>query len=79
MPSARDRRLILWSGLGVVGVAGALSGAWILSLPATPTVSESRPFAREKQTPFSTARQIAGASVKALINVLESSSSEVGA
>jgi transcriptional regulator GlxA family with amidase domain len=46
MPSARNRRLILWSGLGVVGVAGALGGAWIVSLPAAPTVSESPPVGK---------------------------------
>jgi hypothetical protein len=26
-------RLILWSGLGAVGLFGAAGGAWILSLP----------------------------------------------
>jgi hypothetical protein len=31
-------RLILWSGLGAVGLFGAAGGAWILSLPPAPTV-----------------------------------------
>src|SRR5262245_51781785 len=30
-------RKILWSGLGAVGLFGAAGGAWILSLPSTPT------------------------------------------
>ena len=30
----KSRRL-LWGGVGVVGAAGAIGGAWLLSLPAT--------------------------------------------
>ena len=41
MPSSRNRRLILWSGLGAVGLAGALGGAWIMSLPASAAVPDA--------------------------------------
>ena len=35
-----NRRLMLWSGLGGVGLAAAGGGAWVLSLPAeTPTTA----------------------------------------
>lgn len=46
MASAMNRRLILWSGLGAVGLVGAIGGAWILSLPAIgfrPSEIGSRP------------------------------------
>ena len=48
MPSAKNRRLMLWSGLGVVGLAATLGGAWILSFPPTPTATEAPPIDKEE-------------------------------
>jgi transcriptional regulator GlxA family with amidase domain len=41
MPSFKNRRLILWSGVGTIGLAGALGGAWILSLPTVSAATEA--------------------------------------
>jgi hypothetical protein len=35
-------------GLGLIGLAGAAGGAWILSLPAAPVVSEAPPIDKEE-------------------------------
>jgi putative intracellular protease/amidase len=41
-------RLILWNGLGAVGLFGAVSGAWILSLPPAPTNTAAPPIGKEE-------------------------------
>jgi transcriptional regulator GlxA family with amidase domain len=41
-------RLILWSGLGAVGLLGAVGGAWILSLPPAP-VDTAAPLVGEQE------------------------------
>lgn len=46
MLSARDRRRLLWTVLGALGVGGALGGAWILSLPAAAAVGEAPPLVK---------------------------------
>jgi transcriptional regulator GlxA family with amidase domain len=48
MPNVMNRRLILWSGAGTVGVAGALFGAWLLSLPSATSVAEAPPLATDE-------------------------------
>jgi putative intracellular protease/amidase len=39
---------VLWSGLGAVGLLGAVGGAWILSLPKAATGSAAPPIAKEE-------------------------------
>src|SRR5688572_17824678 len=39
-------RLVLWSGLGAVGLFGAVGGAWILSLPPAATHRTAPPIAK---------------------------------
>jgi hypothetical protein len=41
-------RLITWSGLGAVALFVAIGGAWILSLPAAPTITAAPPIAKEE-------------------------------
>jgi putative intracellular protease/amidase len=48
MPSATNRRLIWWGGLGAAGLVGAIGGAWLLSLPSAATVTEAPPIAKEE-------------------------------
>ena len=48
MPSVMNRRLILWSGAVTVGIAGALFGVWLLSLPSASTVTEAPPLATDE-------------------------------
>ena len=43
-----NRRLVLWSGAGTVGLAGAIFGAWMLSLPAATTVIEAPRIAKDE-------------------------------
>jgi transcriptional regulator GlxA family with amidase domain len=45
--SPKNRRVVLWSGLGVIVLAAAAGGAWILSLPA-PVVGEAPPVANDE-------------------------------
>src|SRR5262245_6331253 len=45
MPSMMNRRLILWSVAGTAGLAGALFGTWLLSLPSATPVAEAPPLA----------------------------------
>jgi transcriptional regulator GlxA family with amidase domain len=40
-----NRRLALWTGAGGVAVLAAIGGAWILSLPPTPTTTGAPPLA----------------------------------
>ena len=48
MPSVMNRRIILWSAAGTVGLAGALFGVWLLSLPSAKTVAEAPPLATDE-------------------------------
>jgi transcriptional regulator GlxA family with amidase domain len=41
-------RQVLWTGLGAVGLLGAVGGAWILSLPSTPTDSAAPPIGNQE-------------------------------
>ncbi len=43
-----NRRLILWGGLSVVAVGAAGGGAWILSLPPSPTRTAAPPIGRQE-------------------------------
>jgi transcriptional regulator GlxA family with amidase domain len=43
-----NRRLIAWSGVGVVALSAAGAGAWILSLPPTPRVVNAPPIPEEE-------------------------------
>jgi transcriptional regulator GlxA family with amidase domain len=47
MMSTRNRRIV-WGGLGLVGLAGAAGGAWLLSLPAATLASEAPPIDKEE-------------------------------
>src|SRR5262245_54850160 len=42
------KRLVLWSGVGVVALAAVLSGGWILSLPPATAPGVPPPIAREE-------------------------------
>jgi putative intracellular protease/amidase len=46
--SNRQRRFLLWSGLGVVAIVAAGGGAWILSLPPAPTLTAAPPIAKQE-------------------------------
>lgn len=48
MANTMNRRLILWSGAGAVGLAGALFGAWLLSLPPATPAAEAPPLATDE-------------------------------
>ena len=48
-------RLITWSGVGLVALGAAGGGAWILSLPAAPTVMDAPPIAKEETDAILTA------------------------
>jgi transcriptional regulator GlxA family with amidase domain len=39
---------LLWSGIGVVGAAGAIGGAWMLSLPPAATLSPQPPIGKSE-------------------------------
>jgi putative intracellular protease/amidase len=41
-------RLMLWSGLGAVGLFGAVGGAWILSLPPAPANTPAPPIGKQE-------------------------------
>jgi transcriptional regulator GlxA family with amidase domain len=41
-------RLVTWSGVGVAALGAAGGGAWILSLPPAPTVTDVPPVAKEE-------------------------------
>ena len=43
-----NRRLILWSALGIVALFGALGGAWILSLPPAPVAEGAPPITQDE-------------------------------
>ena len=43
-----NRRLIAWSGVGVVALSAVGGGAWILSLPPAPTVTDAPPISKEE-------------------------------
>ena len=43
-----NRRLILWGGLSVVAVGAASGGAWILSLPPSPTRTAAPPIGKQE-------------------------------
>ena len=42
------KRLVLWGGLGVVALLGAIGAAWILSLPSAPKIDAAPPVARNE-------------------------------
>ena len=46
--SNRQRRFVLWSGLGAVAIVAAGGGAWILSLPPAPTLTAAPPIAKQE-------------------------------
>lgn len=48
MPAVMNRRIILWSAAGTVGLAGALFGVWLLALPSARTVAEAPPLATDE-------------------------------
>jgi putative intracellular protease/amidase len=48
-------RLILWSGLGAVGLFGAIGGAWILSLPPVASNTAAPPITKEEADAILTA------------------------
>ena len=43
-----NKRLVLWSGLGVVTLLVTIGGTWILSLPPGPAVGAAPPIAQEE-------------------------------
>src|SRR5688500_17290068 len=43
-----NRRLILWSVLGIVVIVLAIGGAWILSLPPAPAVTDAPSIAKQE-------------------------------
>ena len=43
-----NRRFLAWSSVGVVALGAVGGGAWILSLPAAPTVTDPPPIAQEE-------------------------------
>ena len=43
-----NRRLILWSGAGVIALLGALGGGWILSLPPAPAAEAASPIPQDE-------------------------------
>jgi putative intracellular protease/amidase len=43
-----NKRLVLWSGLGVVTLLVTIGGTWILSLPPGPAVEAAPPIAQEE-------------------------------
>ena len=43
-----NRRLIAWSSVGVVALSAVGGGAWILSLPPAPTVTDAPPISKEE-------------------------------
>jgi len=46
--SNRQRRFLLWSGLGAVAIVATGGGAWILSLPPAPTLTAAPPIAKQE-------------------------------
>jgi len=42
------KRILIWSGLGVVALSLAVFGGWILSLPPAPAAAAAPPIAREE-------------------------------
>jgi transcriptional regulator GlxA family with amidase domain len=48
MPSMMNRRIILWSGAGAVGLAGALFGAWLLTLPPATSAADPPPLGADE-------------------------------
>jgi putative intracellular protease/amidase len=46
--SNRQRRFLLWTGLGAVAIVAAGGGAWILSLPPAPTLTAAPPIAKQE-------------------------------
>ena len=50
-----NRRLMAWSGVGVVALGAVGGGAWILSLPPAPAVSEAPPIPQEEADAMLTA------------------------
>ena len=42
------RRFIAWSGVGVLALSAVGGGAWILSLPSAPTVTDAPPISKEE-------------------------------
>jgi hypothetical protein len=43
-----NKRLVLWSGLGVTALLATIGGAWLLSLPPAPAVGAAPPIAQEE-------------------------------
>ena len=43
-----NRRFIAWSGVGVVALGAVGGGAWILSLPPAPSVTDAPPISKEE-------------------------------
>ncbi len=43
-----SRRLVVWSGVGIIALLGVLGGAWILSLPPAPVVGAASPIAQDE-------------------------------
>ena len=50
-----NRRFIAWSGVGVVALGAVGGGAWILSLPPAPAVTDAPPIAKEEADAMLTA------------------------
>ena len=50
-----NRRLIAWSSVGVVALSAVGGGAWILSLPPAPTVTDAPPISKEEADAILTA------------------------
>jgi putative intracellular protease/amidase len=48
MTQTKNRRIVMWSGLGVAGLAAGIGGAWLLSLPSGSVPTEAPPIAREE-------------------------------
>lgn len=43
-----NKRLVLWSGLGMAALLATIGGAWILSLPPAPVAGAPQPVAQEE-------------------------------
>jgi len=43
-----NKRLVLWSGLGVTALLATIGGAWLLSLPPASAVGAAPPIAQEE-------------------------------
>lgn len=63
MPSSVSRRTILWSSAAIVGVAGAIFGAWLFSLPSAAPVAEAPQLAKTN------ARQLTGTTSKIFLRM----------